>query len=36
MVYELNLPEEIKKGDTAVLKHLNNLPELIEGKTRRI
>jgi hypothetical protein len=30
MVYELYLPEEIKKGDAAVLKHLNNLPKLKE------
>jgi len=32
MVYELYLPEEIKSGGAEVLKHLSNLPELIEGQ----
>jgi len=35
IIYELYLPEEIKAGGAEVLKHLNNLPELVEGQDEK-
>ncbi|OOG75325.1 Eco57I restriction-modification methylase domain-containing protein [Algoriphagus sp. A40] len=35
MVYELYLPAEIKLGGAEVLKHLGNIPELIEGQDEK-
>lgn len=35
MVYELYLPEEIKAGGAAVLKHLTSLPELKEDQDEK-
>ena len=32
MVYEIYLPDEIKAGGAEVLKHLGNLPELVDGQ----